>query len=76
MAKVRHPSSTAAHFAQLIYGEDDEGRDVVIRTERQPVFGTPDIDLVGTSYVERQNLTIRMGNRRWKTTGTCSRSAS
>ena len=55
------------HFAQLvkIYGKDDEGRDVVVRTERQPVFGTPNIELVSTSYVERSNLTIRMGNRRF-----------
>ena len=55
------------HFAQLvkIYGKDAEGRDVVVRTERQPVFGTPNIDLVSTSYVERSNLTIRMGNRRF-----------
>ena len=54
-------------FAQLvkIYGKDAEGRDVVVRTERQPVFGTPNIDLVSTSYVERSNLTIRMGNRRF-----------
>ena len=55
------------HFAQLvkIYGKDEQGRDVVVRTERQPVFGTPNIDLVSTSYVERANLTIRMGNRRF-----------
>lgn len=55
------------HFAQLvkIYGKDAEGRDIVVRTERQPVFGTPNIDLVSTSYVERSNLTIRMGNRRF-----------
>ena len=55
------------HYAQLIkiYGKDDEGRDVVTRTERQPVFGTPNIDLVSTSYVERSNLTLRMGNRRF-----------
>ena len=28
------------HFAQLvkIYGKDAEGRDIVVRTERQPVF--------------------------------------
>lgn len=55
------------HFAQLvkIYGQDAEGKDVVVRTERQPVFGTPNIDLVSTSYVERANLSIRMGNRRF-----------
>lgn len=33
--------------------------------QRQPVFGKPDISLVSTSYVERSNLTIRMGNRRY-----------
>ena len=38
---------------------------MVVRTERQPVFGTPDISLVSTSYVKRSNLTIRMGNRRF-----------
>lgn len=55
------------HFAQLIkiYGQDAEGHEVVLRTERQPVFGSPDINLVSTSYVERANLTIRMGNRRF-----------
>ena len=37
----------------------------MVRTERQPVFATPNIDLVSTSYVERSNLTIRMGNRRF-----------
>jgi len=39
--------------------------DVVIRAEKQPVCGQPDMDLVSTSYVEVSNLTIRMGNRRF-----------
>lgn len=54
-------------FAQLvkIYGKDEQGRDVVTGIRKVPVFGTPDIDLVSTSYMERANLTIRMGNRRF-----------
>lgn len=56
-----------ADYAQLvkIYGKDDEGREVVTGIRKEPVFGTPDIDLVSTSYVERANLTIRMTNRRF-----------
>ncbi len=55
------------NYAQLIkiYGKDEDGKDVVIRTERQPVFGTPDMDLVSTSYAERSNLTLRMSHRRF-----------
>ncbi|MFN2508625.1 MAG: hypothetical protein ABR589_07615 [Chthoniobacterales bacterium] len=55
------------NYAQLIkiYGKDEDGKDVVTRVERKPVFGTPDIDLVSTSYIERQNLTLRMTNRRF-----------
>ena len=42
-------------YARLvkIYGKDKNGFDTVVGCRKEPVFGTPDIDLVSTSYVER-----------------------
>src|SRR5207245_9740412 len=36
----------------------------IVSVEKDEKIGYPDMDLVGTSYIERQNLTIRMQCRR------------
>lgn len=59
-------------FSQLvkIYGTSPEAEKryspaECIGTERHKITGNPDDDSISTSYVERQNLTMRMGMRRF-----------
>lgn len=59
-------------YAQLIKLFGNEGEPETryspgkcLGTKKQQVDGNPDMDLVSTSYAERQNLNIRMQNRRY-----------
>ncbi len=59
------------HFAQLVkvYGASRDGEQryspaEVVDAVPEVVMGNPDPDLICTSHIERQNLSIRMGMRR------------
>jgi IS1 family transposase len=69
---VEHAFGHEVEYAQLVkmYGQDTESEKryspaKCIGSEKHVVQGNPDISKVSTSYVERQNLTMRMCMRRF-----------
>ncbi len=52
-------------YGQLSEGEKRYSPAECIRTEKKILQGNPDVSKISTSYVERQNLTMRMNMRRF-----------
>ena len=72
LGAVEHAFRGDVDYAQLvkIYGETSEGQKryspaECVGCERHAVVGYPDTEHISTSFIERANLTMRMGMRRF-----------
>lgn len=72
VSAVENNLGGSVDYAQLVkqYGQSEAAERAYspakcLGTKKRHIDGNPDMDLVSTSYAERQNLNIRMKNRRF-----------
>lgn len=63
--KVDYASITKVFASELNTARGRYSPPVLIDSEREVLIGSPDADHISTSYVERQNLSMRMECRRF-----------
>ena len=64
-SQVDYAQLTKVFASELNTGRGRYSPPVLVQTARETLIGNPDGDLISTSYVERQNLTMRMCMRRF-----------
>lgn len=69
---VENNFGCAIDYAMLVkqYGNEPDGQRTYspakcLGAKKRKIMGDPDMDLISTSYAERQNLNVRMQNRRY-----------